>query len=341
MDATDALVVDESRAVHPQRAHRLALLDCPDLLETARGMADQVTLSCDDLAPLPALGSESSPSTGPEDALAGADLVWLRLPKSLSALDEYAELIARHAAPEVRVVAGGRVKFMTHSMNEVLAAHFDSVTASLGRAKSRVLHASGPRAGESTWPRSQHHADLDLTLVTHGATFGGTKIDPGTRLLLAQLPDLTRELPGAEAPLRVLDLGCGNGTIACTLARQQPHWQVLASDVSDAAVRATRASAAANGVQVDARQVDGLFDWPDADLDLIVTNPPFHVGTAKDSSVALAMFEQARRVLRPGGQLWCVYNSHLPWRARLRELTGPTELVAQNPKFTVTRTIVR
>ena len=60
-----------------------------------------------------------------------------------------------------------------------------------------------------------------------------------------------------------------------------------------------------------------LLTHPDASLDAIVTNPPFHQGFAKESADTLAMFSGARRVLRPGGELWCVFNSHLPWRREL------------------------
>lgn len=73
-------------------------------------------------------------------ALDGADLVWMRLPKGLGGLDEYAELHRQPCRPRGEV-AGGRVKHMTLSQNEVLLAHFGSVNASLGRQKSRVLQS--------------------------------------------------------------------------------------------------------------------------------------------------------------------------------------------------------
>ena len=50
------------------------------------------------------------------------------------------------------------------------------------------------------------------------------------------------------------------------------------------------------------------------------------------------MFTDAARVLRPGGQLWCVFNSHLPWRRELEARLGRTVLVSQDPRFTVTVT---
>jgi 16S rRNA (guanine1207-N2)-methyltransferase len=41
-------------------------------------------------------------------------------------------------------------------------------------------------------------------------------------------------------------------------------------------------------------------------------------------------------VLRPGGELWAVYNSALRYKPVLGRLVGPTRVAAQDPKFTVT-----
>ncbi len=55
------------------------------------------------------------------------------------------------------------------------------------------------------------------------------------------------------------------------------------------------------------------------------------------------MFDDAARVLAPGGQLWCVYNSHLPYRKDRKELNvrlGRTQVIAQDRQYTVTQTTV-
>jgi 16S rRNA (guanine1207-N2)-methyltransferase len=41
-------------------------------------------------------------------------------------------------------------------------------------------------------------------------------------------------------------------------------------------------------------------------------------------------------VLRPGGELWTVYNNQLPHRSALRRLVGPTQVAASDRRFTVT-----
>lgn len=333
MDPVDRLIVDEWQALHRPRPRRLALIDAPHLVDEARDLADEVLVWCDDLRELSGVPADLVPESLDADALLGTDAVWMRLPRAVHAVSATAHLIAGAAAPDVQVIAGGRVKHMTHAMTEALSANFVEVSASLGRQKSRVLRASSPRRPSSTTTAGagspKHHADLDLDVVALPGVFAGGRIDAGTRLLVAHLP---------EVPFgRVHDLGCGSGVLATLLARDARR-TVSASDVSASAVESTRATAAANGVPVDVAWADGLGHLPDRCLDAVVTNPPFHVGAAKESTPTLAVFADAARVLRPGGELWCVFNSHLPWRAHLQALVGSTRVVDQNRQYTVTRT---
>src|SRR5690625_6985820 len=81
---------------------------------------------------------------------AGADthLVLARQPKTLDGLEDHDRRLARLAAgtgrEDLTLVAGGRVKHMTRSQNEVLASSFTEVRASRGIGKSRALIAGGP-----------------------------------------------------------------------------------------------------------------------------------------------------------------------------------------------------
>lgn len=50
------------------------------------------------------------------------------------------------------------------------------------------------------------------------------------------------------------------------------------------------------------------------------------------------MIADAARVLVPGGELVLVYNSHLPYLPRLREV-GLTEILARDRSYLVTRTV--
>jgi len=270
------------------------------------------------------------------EALAGADLVVLRLPKTLAALADIADTVVQVAAPSVQLLGGGRTKHLSRGMNDVLLGRFDNVRASLGQQNSRVLIASRPTPAPRTAPRRiQRHADLGVTLCASGGVFAGTSVDRGTRFLLGFADQFT-------SAGDVLDLGCGNGVLGVLAALRSPQAQVTAVDDSRDAIFSTLATAAANGVgerlhvwHTDRIGGAGSCVGP-ASVDLVLCNPPFHRGTTRDSKAAYTMFSDAAQVLRPGGELWVVFNSHLPYLQTLRRLVGRTIVVGQNPWFTVT-----
>ena len=278
-------------------------------------------------------------SLGP-DLLRGARTVLLQLPRSLDALAETAWNIAAYADPAVTVFAGGRLKHMTLAMTAVLEQYFGTVTAGLAHQKSRVLTATGPLpAGDPAFPVEQRHdvgLPAPLVLRAFGETFGGAALDPGTRFLL---PHLAAAAPAEHA----IDLGSGNGAIAAYLALTRPGLRVTASDQSASAVASTRETLRANGVEDRAEAVrdDALASRPDASANLIVLNPPFHIGSSVHSGIALKLFAEAGRVLAPGGELWTVWNSHLAYRPALARLVGPTRQIDRNPRFTVTCSVRR
>ncbi|MGO4535791.1 class I SAM-dependent methyltransferase [Leifsonia sp. 2MCAF36] len=271
-----------------------------------------------------------------ESLLRGARTVLLRLPRSLDALAEIATLIAEHAHADVVVHAGGMLKHMTTAMNGVLAEVFGSVEASLARQKARVLTAREPHPAAATmldrWPERMLDADSGLWVCAHGAAFAGTAVDIGTRFLLGVLGEA---VPDART---AIDLGCGTGVLAAALAVARSALRVVATDQSAAAVASAAATAAANGVadRVTVVRDDGLGSQPDASADLVVLNPPFHIGGAVHTGIAHRLFADAGRVLAPGGELWTVWNSHLGYRSALERAVGPTRQIARNAKFTVT-----
>ncbi|MFJ6652960.1 class I SAM-dependent methyltransferase [Microbacterium sp. NPDC091313] len=268
------------------------------------------------------------------DLVHAARVVLLRLPRSLDALRDVAGLIAAHAAPDVVVYAGGRIKHMTTAMNDVLGAFFTRVDVTHARQKSRVLIARGPHDGRDPVPAASV-AD-GVAVRAFGGVFAGAGLDIGTRVLLEHLP----ALGGRE---RVVDLACGNGVVAATLALRHPLLHVYACDVSAAAVASARATAGANGVgdRVEVVQDDALSTLADGSVDVIALNPPFHRGAAIDERLAPHLFADAARVLRGGGELWTVWNSALQYRSALERIVGPTRQVVRTPKFTVTASVAR
>jgi release factor glutamine methyltransferase len=143
---------------------------------------------------------------------------------------------------------------------------------------------------------------------------------PETELLIERA---LLHVPPSTA-LRVLDVGTGTGCISITLALERPHAVVTATDISPDALTLAQS----NAQRLNARVTFIESNWltalpPDAQFDVIVSNPPYIVpGDAHltqgdlrfEPAIALAdavdgldSFRQlargARRHLKPGGML--------------------------------------
>ena len=110
-------------------------------------------------------------------------------------------------------------------------------------------------------PWEERPGDAEAIVIDPGRAFG-TGAHATTRLAL----ELLQELETGS----VVDVGCGSGVLAIAAAKLG-HAPVLAVDVDEAAVEATRANAAANGVEVAALLLDALTGELPA-TDVVVAN---------------------------------------------------------------------
>lgn len=113
-------------------------------------------------------------------------------------------------------------------------------------------------------------AGRDLEVVTAAGVFSPGRVDLGTQVLL-------RSAPPPPATGDLLDLGCGWGPIALSLALRSPSARVWAVDVNERALDLVRANAARHGLTtVTASQPQDVPD--DVRFAAIWSNPPIRVG---------------------------------------------------------------
>ena len=94
---------------------------------------------------------------------------------------------------------------------------------------------------------------------------------PETELLVERALAL-----GPQGGARAADLGTGSGAIALALAAERPGWQVLATDVSAAALEIARENARALALErVEFRRGSWYAPLGAERFDLIVSNPPY------------------------------------------------------------------
>jgi len=120
---------------------------------------------------------------------------------------------------------------------------------------------------------------------------------PETETLVERALTLVRAR--GEAPMRVADLGTGSGCIAITLAAEVPGIEVVATDISAAALEVARENAARLGAEVtfaECSWADGLSDH----FDLVISNPPY-VTTAELEEVDRDVRDFEPRAALDGG----------------------------------------
>lgn len=114
--------------------------------------------------------------------------------------------------------------------------------------------------------------DVYLELATDSGVFSPGRLDPGTRFLLESAP-----APAPSAAGDLLDLGCGYGPVACTLARRAPGATVWAVDVNERALGLCARNAAAAGL-ANVRCVTPADPSLPSRFAGIWSNPPVRVG---------------------------------------------------------------
>lgn len=136
--------------------------------------------------------------------------------------------------------------------------HYFSASPSSAEHLRRIPVSLAGRSGEVT---------------TTGGVFSPDHVDGGTAVLLANTPPAP---PGGH----LLDLGCGWGPIAMSLAIASPHATVWAVDVNERALDLVRRNAQTWGLtNINAALPDDVPD--DVVFRTIRSNPPIRVGKSE------------------------------------------------------------
>ena len=172
--------------------------------------------------------------------------------------------------------------------------------------------------------------DVAFTMLTDRGVFSHGHLDTGTALLL-------REAPPPPADGHLLDLGCGAGPIALTLAKRAPDSTVWAVDTNERARALASANAQRNGV-VNLRVVAPGQVPDDVEFAAIWSNPPIRIGKAALHDLLLTWLPR----LTPDGHAVLVVQKHLgadSLQRWLGEQGFPTERIAGKAGFRLLRSV--
>jgi 16S rRNA (guanine1207-N2)-methyltransferase len=175
-------------------------------------------------------------------------------------------------------------------------------------------------------------AGVAFRMATDRGVFSHGHLDAGTGLLL-------REAPPPAACGDLLDLGCGAGAIALTMALRSPAATVWAVDVNERARRLTTDNAARNGLaNVRVAAPDAIPG--DVRFATIWSNPPIRIGKAALHELLAHWFGR----LQPEGTAVLVVQKHLGADSLQRWLVDQgydTDRVASRHGFRLLRSIRR
>jgi release factor glutamine methyltransferase len=172
---------------------------------------------------------------------------------------------------------------------------------------------------------------------------------PETEHVIETVLECVGRAPSPANPTRIVDVGTGSGCIALALAKELPHAEIHATDISPAALEVARANAGRHQLseRIHFHETDLLAGIEENAFDFVVSNPPY-VGESEEDSVQLEVrkFEprtavfagvtgtevierlipEAREVLKPGG--WLVMEISGTIVEQVRELLRDWENVA-------------
>jgi len=169
---------------------------------------------------------------------------------------------------------------------------FDSAADTIDGPESGSLPSGSP---QSLAPATEHYfspqpagdfktteievslAGREVTIETAGSIFSPDRLDMGTDALM-------RIVPQTPEKGNFLDLGCGWGPLAITMALEAPDAAIYAIDVNERALELTRRNA--KRLKLDNIHVSTPQDVPAAvNFDIIWSNPPIRVGKAELHSI--------------------------------------------------------
>lgn len=138
-----------------------------------------------------------------------------------------------------------------------------------------------------------------------------------TEELVAETLAAVREI---AAP-RILEIGCGAGAVAVTLALERPQARVFASDVSPAAVAVAAANAERHRAAVELRSGDLFAPWRGERFDAVVSNPPY-VARGDLEALEPEVRDHEPRLALDGGEDGLDFHRRLAPQARAALVDG-------------------
>ncbi len=231
-------------------------------------------------------------------------------------------MIARalgHLAPGGLLLVDGQKEEGIEAIVKLLRQVFDDCGV-MSKSHGKLLWLHRPDAVPESvmdWLEAPQVTQEGYVTVPGGFSADGP--DRGSELLVALLPQITG---------RVADWGAGWGYIAAEVLAEQAGIDSLDLIEGDHAML--------EAARVNVDDPRAAFHWadatsyvPSAPYDVILCNPPFHIGRRADPDLGRAFIAAAARNLTARGRFFMVANRHLPYEDALKTAFGAGSMLGE------------
>jgi len=168
---------------------------------------------------------------------------------------------------------------------------------------------------------------LSLHFLTDAGVFSKNAIDYGSRVLLDNFQP--------EGAKTLLDVGCGYGTLALTLAKKYGLKATLV-DVNSRALDLAKKNADKNNIEVNDIFLSNIYDNVEGKFDAIISNPPIRAG----KEVVHTILSDAYEHLNDDGNLTIVIQKKQgapSAQKKMKDVFGNCEIVAKDKGYYILR----
>eukprot|EP00040_Diaphanoeca_grandis_P035392 m.222486 g.222486 ORF g.222486 m.222486 type:complete len:946 (+) comp33373_c13_seq2:162-2999(+) len=262
-----------------------------------------------------------------------------RIPHMKSACKMMIEAILSSLTDNGSLWICGRTSEGIYSAKSILSQYFESVTVALTLEDVLVVRATRRRPSPFASTLDNYRLDSSVTLdgksvkwcSYNSGLFANGLVDAMTVSLLAQIPN--SEIGDGAA---VLDFCCGTGVIARVLTdrSQSAHnnIEIHALDADAVALEATKLNVPSAQIHLS----PGFSNLEKGErFDLIVSNPPVHLGVDSDFSVLTDLVNEGPNYLKAGGIMYIVVQAYIPMHSIATKASDSLTEMWSDGKFTV------
>ncbi|MBL4827515.1 MAG: methyltransferase [Spongiibacteraceae bacterium] len=148
------------------------------------------------------------------------DIALIKIPKTLALLEQQLIQLKTHLHTNSLVIAAGMTKYMQRSHFALFERYLGPTSTSLAVKKARLIFPTLKQQTPPTpcpYPSQYYDNDVGLTLCNHANVFSRENLDIGARFMIQQFNQLPTM---SSSPLRIVDLGCGNGVLGIMAKKQ-------------------------------------------------------------------------------------------------------------------------